>query len=141
MAHTRSCGRLTVATFLALLLMTKVANLAQRLDAWCLDASAKAGHNRPRLEGTPCCVPLRRWSVRLWQGTHLARTVDATTLSDRFVVLVVCVVDRGSGIPVAWTILPAGRNQAGRRAWWRRLRLLRPASPAPWTVLVLADRG
>src|SRR6266542_1445064 len=102
MACTRSCGRTTVATFLALLLREPLANLEQRLYEWCLDANS---------------------------------------LGDRFVVLAVCVVYRGCGIPVAWTILPAGKKRAWRREWLRMLRLLRPAIPRAWTVLVLADGG
>ena len=140
-AHTRSCGRLTVATFLALLLTMKVSNLEQRLYEWCLDAPAKAGVKRRSLDVTACFVPLLRWIVRVWHGTNLALTIDATTLSDRFVVLAVSVVYRGSGIPVAWTILPAGQKHAWRREWLRLLRTLRPAIPPDWTVLVLADRG
>jgi hypothetical protein len=77
----------------------------------------------------------------LWHGTSLALTVDATTLGDRFVVLALSVVYRGMGIPVAWTILPAGHKHAWRREWLRMLRLLRPAIPPDWSVLVLADRG
>lgn len=140
-AHTRSCGRLTVATFLALLLHDKVDNLEQRLYEWCLDAPAKAGAKRQSLEITTCFVPLLSWIVRLWHGTHLALAVDATSLGERFVVLAVSVVYRGMGIPVAWTILPAHQQGAWRREWLRLLRTLRPAIPPDWTVLVLADRG
>jgi hypothetical protein len=68
-------------------------------------------------------------------------TLDATTLRDYFVVLTISVVYRGIGIPVAWTMLLAGRKQAWRREWLRMLWLLRPAIPRDWTVLVLADRG
>ena len=138
---TRCCGRATVATFLALLLEQKVANIEQRLYEWCLDAPDKAGTKRQALDVTTCCVPLLRWIVRLWAGTQLALTVDASSLGDRFVVLAVSVVYRGCAIPVAWTILPAGQKGAWRREWLRLLRLLRPAIPPDWTVLVLADRG
>jgi hypothetical protein len=67
--------------------------------------------------------------------------IDATSLSDRFTVLTISVVYRGMGIPVCWTILPANHKHAWRREWLRMLRVLRPAIPADWTVLVLADRG
>src|SRR6266542_2739777 len=140
-ACTRSCGRGTVATFLALLIGQKVANIEQRLYEWCLDASDKAGAKRTELEVTSCFVPLLNWIVRLWTSTQIALTLDATSLSDQFVVLAVCVVYRGCGIPVAWTILPAGQKRAWRREWLRMLRLLRPAIPRAWTLLVLADRG
>ncbi len=140
-ACTRSCGRDTVATFLALLLRQKVATLDQRLYEWCLDAPDKAGTKRTDLDVTTCFVPLLAWIVRLWQGTQLALTIDATSLGDRFVVLAICVVYRGCAIPVAWTILRAGQKGAWRREWLRLLRLLRPAIPRTWTILVLADRG
>ena len=55
--------------------------------------------------------------------------------------LALSVVYRGCAIPVAWTILPAGEKHAWRREWLRMLRLLHPAVPPTWTVLVLADRG
>src|SRR5438874_4630746 len=71
-ACTRSCGRLTVATFLALLLHQKVATLEQRLYEWCLDAPAKAGTKRTSLDVTSCFVPLLRWIVRLWTATQIA---------------------------------------------------------------------
>jgi hypothetical protein len=140
-AHTRSCGRVSVAVFLALLLEMKPANIEQRLYEWCLDAPDKAGNKRQSLEVTTCFVPLLRWIVSLWHGKHLALTLDASPLSDRFVVLAISVVYRGIGLPVAWTILPAGKKQAWRREWLRMLRLLRPAIPDDWTVIVLTDRG
>jgi hypothetical protein len=141
MACTRSCGRGTVATFLALLLAQPLANLEQRLYEWCLDAKDKAGTKRTSLDVTICFVPLLRWIVGLWSTTQIAFAIDATSLGDRFVVLAICVVYRGCAIPVAWTILPAGHKRAWRREWLRMLRLLRPAIPRAWTVLVLTDRG
>jgi hypothetical protein len=140
-AMTRSCGRLTVATFLALLLGQKVATVEQRLYEWCCEASQKTGAKRQALEVTTCFVPLLSWIIALWTGTQLALALDATALGDRFVVLAVCVVYRGCAIPVAWTILPANQPGAWRREWLRLLRLLRPAIPKDWTVLVLTDRG
>src|SRR5262245_2279923 len=140
-ACTRSCGRSTVATFLALLLQVKSANLEQRLYEWCLEATDKAGRKRTALNLSACFAPLLAWIVRLWTSQQIALSVDATNLTDRLVVLAVCVVFRGCAIPVAWTILEATQQQAWRREWLRMLRLLRPAIPRSWTVLVLADRG
>src|ERR687886_36237 len=140
-ALTRSCGRTTVATFLALLVTCKVGTMDHRLREWCYEADAKAGSKRQALEVTRCFVPLLRWIVRLWQGTSLALAIDTTSLSDRFTVLCVSVVVGSTGIPVAWTILPANQKHAWKREWLRLLRLLRPAIPPDWTVLVLADRG
>ena len=96
-ACTRSCGRTTVATFLALLMGQPLVNLEQRLYEWCLDAQDKAGKSRTLLDVTLCFVPLLRWIVRLWASEQIALTLDATSLSDQFVVLAVCVVYRGCG--------------------------------------------
>jgi hypothetical protein len=140
-ALTRSCGRRTVALFLALLLRQKVGTVEQRLREWCYDAPDKRGQKRRALEVTTCFVPLLNGVVSLWVGTALALAVDATTLGDRFVVLSVSVVYRGMGIPVAWTVLAGQQKGAWRGHWLRLLRQLRPAVPQDWTVLVLADRG
>jgi hypothetical protein len=126
---------------LALLLHLPLANLEQRLYEWCLEAHDKAGSQRRALDVTTCFAPLLAWIISLWSGTQLALTIDASSLGDRFVVLAVCVVYRGCGIPVAWSILPATKKRAWRREWLRLLRHLRPALSRDWTVLVLADRG
>ena len=138
---TRSCGRGTVATFLALVLNQKLASVEQRLYDWCLDAQDKAGGKRQALDVTHSFVPLLTWVVRLWSSKQLALTLDASSLGARFTVLAISVVYRGCAIPVAWTILPANQKRAWRREWLRMLRLLRPAMPRDWTVLVLTDRG
>ena len=140
-AATRSCCRPTVATFLTLLFDKKVGTMRQRLREWCYDAKDKRGDKRQELDVTSSFVPLLRWIVSLWTDTSIALTLDATTLSDRFLVLAVSVVYRGCGIPVAWTILPANQKAAWRPHWLRMLRQLRPAIPPDWTVLVLTDRG
>lgn len=140
-ASTRSCGRLTVATFLALLRTQKVATIEQRLYEWCVEAPRKAGTQRQTLDVTTCFAPFLAWIVRVWHGKQIALALDATTLHDRFVVLTISVVYRGTGIPVAWTVLPAGQSRSWRREWLRMLRVLRPAIPPDWVVIVLADRG
>ena len=142
---TRCCGRTTVAAFLALLLHRKAASLNQQLQEWLLPASAKAGAKRgikrATLEVTTCFVPLLAWVLRLWHTTTLALAIDATTLQDRFTLLVVSVVYRGCAIPVAWRVLPSGQKGSWRAAWLKLLRQLRPAIPPNISVLVLADRG
>ena len=140
-ACTRSSGRLTVATFLGLLLGCSVAAVEQRLYDWCRNAKDKAGGKRADVDVTLCFVPLLRWIVSLWSSTQIALTLDASSLGEKFVVLAICVVYRGGAIPVAWTMLPAGKKRAWRPHWLRMLRQLRPALPHDWTVLVLADRG
>lgn len=140
-ALTRSCGRLTVATFLALLMRQKVATVEQRLYEWCCPAAHKAGGKRQTVDVTTCFIPLLRWVVTLWASTQMALALAATSLGARFVVLTVSVVYRGCAIPVAWTVLPANQPGAWRREWLRLLRQIRPAILPAWTVIVLADRG
>jgi hypothetical protein len=139
----RTCGRTTVATFLALLLGQKAESVARRLREWCYEAEAKAGDKRQTLHTTTCFAPLLAWVLRLWQGTSLALAIDATTLDSRFAVLAVTVVYRGCAIPVAWAVVPQQQRQRGqwRKHWLRLLRLLRPAIPCQYNVVVLADRG
>lgn len=142
---TRTCGRTTVAAFLALLLGVKAATLNQQLQEWLLPAHKKAGFKRgvkrQTLDVETCFAPLLAWVLRLWQTSTLALALDASTLSEHFVLLVVSVVYRGCAIPVAWSVLPAGERGAWRGCWLRLLRRLGPAVPARVTVLVLADRG
>jgi hypothetical protein len=141
MVFARSCAVTAVAAFLAVALGRKFDSVRQRLREFCWEATAKAGEHRREIVVESCFVPLLGWIVSRWQGTQLALALDATTLGDRFAVLVVSVVYRGCAIPVAWTVLLAGRKHAWRQEWLRMLRLLRPAVPPTWTVLVLADRG
>lgn len=140
-ACTRSSGRQTVATFLAMLTQKRTDALEQRLYEWCLDSQDKHGQKRSAVCVEKCFVPLLRWIARLWSSQQMALTLDATSLGERFVVLCISVVYRGIGIPVAWCILPSGEKHAWRSEWLRLLRLIRPAIPADWMVIVLADRG
>jgi len=84
-ALTRSCGRLTVATFLALLMRQKVATVEQRLYEWCCPAAHKAGGQRQTVDVTTCFGPLLRWVVALWASTQMALALDATSLGARLV--------------------------------------------------------
>jgi Transposase DDE domain len=141
MVFARSCAVTAVAAYLALALERPPNTVRQQLREFCYEAKAKAGQHRREVEVEPCFLPLLGWIIDRWEGTQLALALDATTLADRFCVLVVSVVYRGCAIPVAWVVLPAGEKHAWRREWLRMLRLLHRAIPSGWTVLVLADRG
>jgi hypothetical protein len=137
----RSCALTAVSSLLAAGMQRNEQTVRQRLREWYYAAPCRRGPKRQALRVETCFAPLLGWVVRWWQGTQLALALDATTLGQRFVVLAVSVVYRGCAIPVAWVILPAGAKHAWRRAWLRLRRRLRPAIPAGWTGLVLADRG
>lgn len=108
---------------------------------FCYEAKAKRGNPRQELAVETCFAPLLAWVLRWWDSPQLALAVDATTLGQRVVVLVVSVLYRGCAIPVAWTVIPATEKHAWRGEWLRMLRQVRTAVPRRFFVLVLADRG
>ena len=141
MVLARSCALTAVTAFLATWLRRQEQTVRQQRREWCDEADATRGDQRQAFDPQACFVPLLQWIVGQWQGTQLALALDATTLGTRFTVLAISVVYRGCAMPVAWTILPANTQHAWRREWLRMLRVLRPAIPQDWTVIVLADRG
>src|SRR3989449_6284528 len=141
MVLARSCALTAVSHVLAKGMKRKEQTVRQQLREWYYDVKRKRGSKRQALCVETCFAPLLGWVVSWWQGTQLALAIDAAALGQRFVVLAASVVYRGCAIPVAWVILPAGAKHAWRREWLRLLRLLRPAIPRSWTVIVLADRG
>jgi hypothetical protein len=113
----------------------------QQLREWCYEAEAKRGKPRQELAVETCFAPLLAWVLSWWEGKQLAIAVDATTLGQRFVVLVVSVVYRGCAIPVAWTVLAATEKHGWRGEWLRMLRQVRAVVSRRFFVIVLADRG
>src|SRR2546422_10243019 len=141
MVLARSCALTAVANFLATGQGRKPNSVRQQLREFCYEAAAKRGAPRQEVAVETCFAPLLAWVLRWWDGQQLALALDATALGERFVVLAVSVVYRGWAGPVAWAVLAANQPHAWRREWVRMLRQVRPAGPAPWTVIVLADRG
>jgi hypothetical protein len=141
MVLARSCALTAVSLFLAKGLERKPNTVRQQLREWCYEAQAKRGQPRQELAVETCFAPLLGWVLSWWEGTQLAIAVDATTLGQRFIVLVVSVVYRGCAMPVAWTVLPATEQHAWRGEWLRMLRQVRAVVPRRFFVLVLADRG
>lgn len=119
-------------------------SMRQQLREWYYPAAQKRGKQRRELDEATleaCFGPLLRWVLTLSQEAgpeaprQLALALDATTLQDRFVVLCISVLYRGSAIPVAWTVLPAQPGQSWRPHWLRLLRRLQGAVPASYDVL------
>jgi len=137
------CGLTTVAAFLAALLDARDNTVRERLREWYRDAADKRGTQRQELDVGGCCAPLVRWVLAWWptDERRLVLALDATSLGDRFVVLVISVVYRGCALPVAWQVLPATQPGAWRPHWEQLLSRLADSVPADWPVLVLADRG
>jgi hypothetical protein len=141
MVLARSCALSAVAYFLAAGLGRQANTVRQQLREFCYDAEAKRGAKRQEVVVESCFAPLLGWVLSWWEGQQVALALDATTLGERLVVLAVSVVYRGCAIPVAWTLLAGNTKHAWRGEWLRMLRQVRPAIPATWTVIVLADRG
>ena len=141
MVLARSCALTAVSLFVAQGLGRKPNTVRQQLREFCYEAKAKRGGPRQEVQVESCFAPLLAWILRGWEGTQLALAVDATTLGQRFVVLVVSVVYRGCAMPVAWTVLPATEKHAWRGEWLRMLRQVRAVVPSHFFVIVLADRG
>ncbi len=109
-------------------------------DFYCC-VQDKSGRRRRELVVQQCLAGLLAWILKSWPCDQLAIAMDATTRSDRFVVLAISVVYAGSAIPVAWKILPATAKEAWKPHWLHWLHLLRDVVPSRMHVIVLADRG
>ena len=114
MVLARSCALTAVSVFWAEGLERKPNTVRQQLREWCYEARAKRGQPRRELVVERCFAPLLGWVLSWWEGHQLALAIDATTLGQRFVVLVVSVLYRGCAIPVAWTVLPATETTTPR---------------------------
>lgn len=136
-------GLTTVSALLAWLADQSFATVRERLRDWYRDADDKSGTQRREVVVATCFAPLLRWVVSLLPPTctRLALAMDASTLGQRFTVLSISVVIRGSAIPVAWTVVRATQAGAWQPHWGALFAHLRGAVPPAWQVIVTADRG
>ena len=144
----QSAGLTTVTAWVALLLGQAEPTVRERFRYWYRARTRARPHTRRRARQRDtsvqtCFAPLLRWVVAWWHPAHkqLPLVLDASTLGQRFTILAVCVVIRGSAIPVAWKIVDATRKGAWKPHWEALLATLKDTVPADWTVIVLADRG
>lgn len=113
----------------------------QYLREWLYDGADRASPCQTCLEVSTCFAPLLGWVLSWWHATQLALAIDATYQRDRWVVLSVSVLYRGSAIPVAWQVLPGNTPVSWGPALTKLLSQLAPCIPPTMTVLVLTDRG
>jgi hypothetical protein len=135
------CGLNSVAATLAALLDLGYLTIRSRLQEFYQPASAKSGSRRRELDVTACFAPLLAWILKGWPSRRLAVALDATSLGDRFTILSISVVYRGSACPVAWKIMQANVRHAWKPEWITLLRWFQALVPAGWTVVVMTDRG
>ena len=136
----RSCSLTAVAGLLAPLLTQPFNTIRERLRDLYREAPAKAGTHRAQLELSDCWAPWLTWVLDGWQGRQLALALDATTVGQRFVVLVISVLYRGCAVPVAWKVLRATSKHPWQPEWVALLEHFHQVVPSGWTVIVLADR-
>ena len=135
------CGLSGVSATLAALLGLGYLTIRSRLQEFYQPASAKSGTRRRELDVTTCFAPLLAWILKGWPSKRLALALDATSLGDRFTVLSISVVYRGSACPVGWKIVQANVRHAWKPEWIALLRMFQALVPAGWTVIVMTDRG
>ena len=145
MVLARSGSLPAVAWLLVKLLGLQFLTMRQRLREFYPEAAAKSGSNRGRkrqpLAVSTCFASWLRWVLKDWPHDQVAIARDASTLGQRFTVLCLSVVYRGSAVPVAWKIVTATSQGSWKEPWLGLLAQLHAVVPAGWTVVVLADRG
>ena len=137
----RSCSLTAIAVWWSCQWGQPFQTVRERLRDTYREADAKAGAHRRQLDLEACWAPWLNWVLEGWSGTQLAVALDATTLGQRFVLLVISVVYRGCAVPIVWKILPAGVKHPWKPEWLALLKALRGRVSSSWTVIVLADRG
>lgn len=137
----RSCSLSAIADWWSCRLNQPFQTVRERLRDTYREAEAKAGVHRAQLDLGSCWAPWLNWVLEGGSGTQLAIALDATSLGQRFVLLVISVVYRGCAVPILWKVLPAGVNHPWKPEWLALLKAVRGRVPPTWTVIVLADRG
>jgi hypothetical protein len=142
-AMTHCCGLSTVTVFLAQLLEQPENSIREQLRQWYREGGKKYGRKRSQLEVSKSFRPLLSWILSWWsqEERSLVLAADASTLGSRFTLLVISVVYRGCGIPVAWKIVEATEKGSWKPHWLSLLQHLEGGVPKDWLVIVTTDRG
>jgi hypothetical protein len=140
---TQCSGLTTVAVFLAELLNKPENTVREQLKQWYKEGGEKQGRRRAEIEVKQSFVPILQWIISWWSKgeKNLVIAADATTLGQRFTLLVFSVVYRGCGIPVAWKVVEATVKGSWKEHWLELLKQLEPGVPKDWWVIVTTDRG
>ncbi|WP_017659078.1 transposase [Baaleninema simplex] len=120
----------------------KFTNVRQRLQQWYKEKRQAYGRKYAELDVASCFAPLLKWVLELLgESDDLFLALDATHIGQKFIVLSLNVLYRGSGIPVAWKIVKASQKHPWKPLWQDLLRRLSGVVPESVRVWVLADRG
>ncbi|MGK7878376.1 MAG: transposase, partial [Xenococcaceae cyanobacterium] len=118
-------------------------NIRERLRQWYFEGRNFGGRKRSQLDVSNSFVPLLKWVLSWWsfQEKSLVNAADASTLGQRFTLLVISVVYRGCGIPVAWKIVAATGKGSWKPHWLKLFEHLEGGIPSDWFIIVTTDRG
>lgn len=141
MVLAQSCGLTTISVFLAGLLGKRENTMRQQVREFYYDEEDKKGKKRKEVEVERYFEPLMKWVMSLWQTKEVALAIDATSLGQNFVVLVVSTVCLGCAIPVAWKVIQGQEKGSWKGHWEKLLKSISKAIPKEKQVIVLADRG
>jgi Transposase DDE domain len=141
MVIARSCSLTAIAWTFAPILTLKFNTVRERLRDLYREGPAKAGNKRRTLDLSTCWAPWLSWVISTWSHQQLAVALDATSLGQRFVVLAISVLYRGSAVPVAWKILSATEKHPWNPEWKNLLQQFQQVVPTNWKVIALGDRG
>lgn len=142
-AVTHCCGLSSVTVFIADLLGQPENNVRERLRQWYKEGGCRGGRKRADVDVKGSFIPLLRWILSWWgsDDKSLVLAADASTLGQRFTVLLIAVVYRGCGIPVAWKIVGATDKGSWKPHWLELFAQIEGGIPADWKVIVTTDRG
>jgi len=143
MVMTKSSSLTQVSNFIAKINGEKPNTVRQRLKEWYQEAEAKTGNKRCTLDVSSCFAPLMRWVISLLPRNieQIALALDATNISDKFVVLSLNILLAGCGIPMAWCVVKASAPGSWKPHWQKLIKQLQDAIPSRFEVIVTADRG
>jgi hypothetical protein len=143
MVMTKSSSLSQVSNFIAKVNGEKPNTVRQRLKEWYLEAEDKTGNKRCSLDVSSCFAPLMGWVISLLPRNieQIALALDATSISDKFVVLSLNILLAGCGIPIAWCVVKASAPGSWKPHWQKLLETLKGAIPRHFQVIVTADRG
>lgn len=142
-AMTHSCGLSTITVFLAQILEQPENTVKERLRQWYCEAQTLKSRKRSQIDVEESFVPLLRWRLSWWSSSEksLVLAADASTLGQRFTLLVISVVYRGCGIPIAWKVVSATKKGSWKPPKLKLLENLENAVPDDWWVIMTTDRG
>ena len=143
MVMTKLSSLTKVSQFIARVNGEKPSTVSQKLREWYQQSEAKKGIHRRSLDVSSCFAPLLKWVLSLLPRNtkQIALALDATTISNKFVVLSLNILLAASGIPIAWYAVKAPQPGSWKPHWHSLINAVADVIGNDFQVLVTADRG